>query len=65
MRAVKARGVRCRAERLEPGAPGIYRCGAGGREWRVEWAHYGTGAYEIAELPDGRVIARGTLSISQ
>jgi hypothetical protein len=43
--------------------PGRYRCRAGAREFRVEWDHYGTGAYEITALPDGRVIARGTLSI--
>jgi hypothetical protein len=64
-RAVSGRPVRCETERLEPGAAGVYRCTAGSREYRVEWAHYGTGAYEIAELPGGRVVARGTLSISQ
>ena len=63
--AVKHRDVRCRVERLEPGQAGIYRCTAGAREYRVEWEHYGTGRYEIAEHPGGRVVARGTLSISQ
>ncbi|HEX8646116.1 MAG TPA: hypothetical protein VF715_04395 [Thermoleophilaceae bacterium] len=63
--AVRARPVRCRTERLHPGAPGLYRCTAGGGEYRVEWAHYGTGAYTITALPGGRVVARGTLSISQ
>ena len=63
--AVSRRPVRCRTERLEPGAPSVYGCTAGGRRYRVEWQHYGTGAYKIAELPSGRVIARGTLSISQ
>jgi hypothetical protein len=63
--AVRGRPVRCRTERLEPGAPSVYGCTAGGRRYRVEWQHYGTGAYEIAELPGRRVVARGTLSISQ
>jgi hypothetical protein len=81
--AVSARPVRCRIERLEPGAPGIYACTAGRnadpgagsgpgpgpdpgpRRLRVEWQHYGTGAYTIRALPGGRVVARGTLSISQ
>ena len=63
--SVPDRPVRCRTERLDPGAPGIYRCTAGGAEYRVEWAHYGTGAYTITALPGGRVVARGTLSISQ
>jgi hypothetical protein len=67
--AVRERPVHCRIERLEPGAAGVYRCtagaGAAARELRVEWAHYGTGAYTIEALPGGRVIARGTLSISQ
>lgn len=57
------RRARCSVERLRPGEPGRYRCRAGSREYRVEWDHYGTGAYEITELPGGRVIARGTLSI--
>lgn len=63
--SVPARPVRCRTERLVPGAPGIYRCTAGEADYRVEWAHYGTGAYTITALPGGRVVARGTLSISQ
>ena len=60
---VRARPVRCAVERLRPGELGLYRCRAGSREYRVEWDHYGTGAYTISELPDGRVVARGTLSI--
>ena len=64
-RAVGARAVSCRTEREQPGGAGLYRCAAGAREYRVEWAHYGTGAYTIRELPGGRVVARGTLSISQ
>jgi hypothetical protein len=63
--AVNGRPVRCRTERLDPGAPSVFGCRAGRREYRVQWQHYGTGAYEIAERPGGRVIARGTLSISQ
>ena len=55
--------ARCSVERLRPGEPGLYRCRAGARRYRVEWDHYGTGAYEISELPGGRVVARGTLSI--
>jgi hypothetical protein len=57
------RPARCSVERLRPGEPGLYRCRAGARDYRVEWDHYGTGAYEITRLPGGRVIARGTLSI--
>jgi hypothetical protein len=63
--AVNERPVRCRTERLEPGAPGVYGCTAGPARLRVEWQHYGTGAYTIRALPGGRVVARGTLSISQ
>ena len=63
--SVPERPVRCRTTRLEPGAPSLYRCRAGAREYEVEWHHYGTGAYTIARLPGRRVVARGTLSISQ
>jgi hypothetical protein len=63
--AVGGRPVRCRTERLEAGRPGVYRCTAGPRRYRVTWEHYGTGRYEVAEHPSGRVVARGTLSISQ
>ena len=63
--AVRGRPVRCRVERLEPGRPGTYLCSAGAARYRVEWEHYGTGRYTIAEHPGGRVVARGTLSISQ
>lgn len=62
---VSARPVRCRTTRLEPGSPSLYRCRAAAREYEVEWRHYGTGAYTIRALPGRRVIARGTLSISQ
>jgi hypothetical protein len=63
--AVPARPVRCRTTRLAAGQPSLYECRAGARSYRVEWEHYGTGAYTIRALPGGRVIARGTLSISQ
>jgi hypothetical protein len=63
--AIRHRPVRCRTERLEPGAASVYGCTVGGRRYRVTWRHYGTGEYTIAALPSGRVIARGTLSISQ
>ena len=63
--AVSERPVRCRTTRLAAGQPSLYECTAGRGRYRIEWEHYGTGAYTISALPDRRVIARGTLSISQ
>ena len=57
--------ARCSGGTPLPGPAGASRfeCQGGGRSYRVDWRHYGDGRYAIAE--DGRVVARGTLSITE
>jgi hypothetical protein len=59
---------RCVATReLSPSAT-RYTCEAGDSTYRIDWEHYGTGAYVISAIRDGgpaRRIARGTLTISE
>ena len=53
--------------RLSPSAT-RFSCRAGGARYRIDWEHYGTGAYVISALEPGgraRQIARGTLTISE
>ena len=64
---VAGRHARPRCQLVRRVGPGTSRfsCAALERRYRVDWEHYGTGRYTIAEHPGGRVVARGTLSISQ
>ena len=67
-RGEPSRRARCSAvRRLSPSAT-RFSCRAGGAIYRVDWEHYGTGAYVISAVgPGGRArqIARGTLTISE
>jgi hypothetical protein len=55
------------ASELSPSAT-RYSCRAAGSTYRIDWEHYGTGAYVISRLDEAgraRRITRGTLTISE
>ena len=65
LRDVRNVRARCSGGTPVPGQVGTSRfeCAGGGKQFRVEWRHYGDGRYTIAE--DGRVVERGALSITE
>jgi hypothetical protein len=58
---------RCSAVRQLTPSSTRFSCRAGSGRYRIDWEHYGTGAYVISTVEDGRArrIARGTLTISE
>jgi hypothetical protein len=59
---------RCSATRQLTPSSTRFSCRAGAGMYRIDWEHYGTGAYVISAVEeDGRArrIARGTLTISE
>ena len=53
--------------RLSP-STARFSCRTGASTYRIDWEHYGTGAYVISAIEEGgraRRIARGTLTISE
>jgi hypothetical protein len=48
---------------MQPPGKSRFECRGGGQEFVVEWQHYGSGRYEIRA--DGRVVARGVLTIAE
>jgi hypothetical protein len=59
---------RCTAVRQLSPSTTRFSCRAGAATYRIDWEHYGTGAYEISAVDEdgtARRIARGTLTISE
>jgi hypothetical protein len=59
---------RCSAVRQLTPSSTRFSCRAAAGMYRIDWEHYGTGAYVISAIEeDGRArrIARGTLTISE
>ena len=56
--------ARCSGGRpMQPLGKSRFECHGGGQEFVVDWQHYGNGRYEIRA--DGRVVARGVLTIAE
>ena len=48
---------------MHPPGKSRFECEGAGQRYEVEWQHYGSGRYTIRE--NGRVVARGVLTIAE